>query len=245
MTFSGLFAVISFMAAFAQAETTASLDSVKENIQKQFPVASITTIETTPLPGIYMAAFSSGEVLYSNAEATYLMRGELYQVSGPGQIVNLTEKQAASKRKGLIAKSNIDDMISYKPKKASLGEIFVFTDVDCGYCRKLHQEVPRLNDLGITVHYLAWPRAGEESATGKTMRAVWCSKDQEKAMDKAKFREGKLETAKASCKDPIGGQLILGRQLGVRGTPAIYLKSGEQIGGYRPADEIAKELGIM
>lgn len=222
-----------------------ALAKVRLSLQQKFPVAKIDAVETTKLPGIYMIGFATGEVLYANEDVSYMLRGELFKVDGPGKITNQTELYLSTKREKLLASVSDGDLITYKPKGESKGDVYVFTDVDCGYCRKFHQEVPRLNELGITVKYLAWPRAGEQSATGKVMTAVWCSADQNDAMTKAKFKEGVLDPAASNCKTPIANQLQLGRQLGVRGTPAIFLKDGKQVGGYRPADDLAKEMGIL
>ena len=229
----------------AKASDNAAHETVRVNLQKNFPIAKIDKVMDSGIPGIYMVAFSTGEVLYVNEDVSYMLRGELYKVDGPGRIANQTEAYLASQRETLLAEASMKDMITYGSKGESKGEVFVFTDVDCGYCRKFHQEIPRLNELGITVNYLAWPRAGEESQTGEIMSAVWCADDQLAAMTKAKFRDGVLDPADSTCKTPIAEQLNLGRKLGVRGTPAVFLKDGKQVGGYLPADDLAKQMGVM
>lgn len=222
-----------------------TLAKVRLSLQTKFPVAKIDVVEPTNMPGIYMIGFATGEVLYANEDVSYMLRGELFKVEGPGKITNQTEIYLSKKRESLLSSVADEDMIVYKPKGESKGDVFVFTDVDCGYCRKFHQEVPRLTELGITVKYLAWPRAGEQSETGQVMTAVWCSADQNTAMTKAKFKDGVLDPIASNCTTPIANQLQLGRQLGVRGTPAIFLKDGKQVGGYRPADDLARELGVL
>ena len=110
--------------------------------------------------------------------------------------------------------------------------------------------MPRLNELGITVRYLAYPRAGvytdqkRSKFTGsyKKLKSVWCDKDRAAAMNKAKATGFIKENLK--CEAPIEAHLALGEQFGVRGTPAIVLSSGELVPGYMPADELAKKLGI-
>jgi thiol:disulfide interchange protein DsbC len=84
-----------------------------------------------------------------------------------------------------------------------------------------------------------YPRAGIGSPSFKKAENDWCSKDQNKALTDAKNR---VEVAKADCKNPIKDQFILGQKIGVTGTPAIVLTSGELIPGYRPAKELVKMI---
>ncbi|NNC55525.1 MAG: DsbC family protein, partial [Pseudomonadales bacterium] len=120
--------------------------------------------------------------------------------------------------------------------------IYVFTDVDCYYCQKLHREVGQLNDLGVEVRYLAYPRAGVNSPVHKKLASAWCAKDPRDALTKLKAGEDIPENECA--KNPIASQFHLGNRLGVSGTPAIFSESGKQLGGYVPADGIAERLGL-
>jgi thiol:disulfide interchange protein DsbC len=117
--------------------------------------------------------------------------------------------------------------------------ITVFTDVGCGYCRKLHSEVKQLTDLGIKVRYLAYPRAGPNTDDWRKMEAVWCSKDRNSAITEAKAGR---DVKSANCSAPIAKQFKLGEQMGVRGTPAIFTASGDYIGGYLTPGQMLKEL---
>ena len=119
--------------------------------------------------------------------------------------------------------------------------ISVFTDVDCGYCRMLHREVPKLNDMGVTVRYLAYPRAGVGSESYEKLVNIWCSADPQEWMTKAK--QG-MEVPENKCANPVAEHFQLGNSVGVRGTPSIVLDNGKFIPGYLTADKLAKELGI-
>jgi len=117
--------------------------------------------------------------------------------------------------------------------------VTVFTDVSCGYCRKLHSQIADYNKLGITVRYLAFPRAGVPSANADEMQAIWCAKDPLKAMTEAKA--GKKVSA-ASCDAKIAEQYQLGNSFGVNGTPAIVLEDGNMIPGYQPPEDLLRTL---
>jgi thiol:disulfide interchange protein DsbC len=124
------------------------------------------------------------------------------------------------------------------PAKERKTHITVFTDPDCGYCQKLHTEVPELNRLGIEVRYMAFPRQGQGSHGYNSLVSVWCAKDRLDAMNKAKSRQ---ELPKASCANPVMQQYELGGSIGISGTPAIVLANGHLIPGYQPAPQLAKQ----
>ena len=129
-------------------------------------------------------------------------------------------------------------MIVFEPEKIE-HTITVFTDIDCGYCRKLHQQMDGYNDLGIRIRYMAFPRAGIDSASFDKAADVWCAKDRHQAMDDAK--DGIKVSAK-SCDNPVKAQYELGRKIGVKGTPALFLESGQMLPGYVPPKRLKQLL---
>jgi len=203
--------------------------------------AEVTTVSTTPMPGIYAVELDSAETAFVNAEGTWLISGDLYQVLPGKGLVNRTEQDRSSQRRAALAKLDRAQLISFPAAGKERSAIYVFTDVDCGYCRKMHQEVPKLNQAGITVHYLAFPRAGSDSETGRKMNAVWCALDRGKAMTASK-RGDALPAPSPMCKSPVADQYRLGVAMGVRGTPAVFDPAGEQLGGYVPAAQLVKQL---
>ena len=117
----------------------------------------------------------------------------------------------------------------------------VFTDYSCGYCQKLHREVEELNDAGITVRYLAWPRQGLNTPNYDNMVAIWCSDDPQQALNRAKSISNPT-FPKADCDNTVAEQFVAGRQLGIRGTPAIIFDDGTMLPGYKPAAELIAQF---
>ena len=152
-----------------------------------------------------------------------------------GDVVNLTEQLQQKVAAELVNKLDPADMVIF-PATETKAKITVFTDVDCGYCQKLHNEVPALNRAGVEVRYLAWPREGMSGKTYNTMVNIWCADDRQEAMTRAKRRQS---VKPATCRTPIERQYALGHQLGIRGTPAIVLENGEVVPGYMPATQLA------
>lgn len=241
-------AVILGMTGAAVAEPSAE-EIIAKRLQAAQP--SLVVMSATAIEGqaLYEVELTSGQVLYSTADGQFFVYGSLFKATENG-LEDLTAKRTDAKRLALLGALKDEDLVVYPSKGDEKAVVSVFTDVDCGYCRKLHREVPRLNELGVTVRYLAYPRAGvytDQSRTKftgsyKKLQSVWCDKDREAAMNKAKatgFIKDNL-----GCTTPIEAHMELGAQFGVRGTPAIVLQSGEMLPGYMPAEDLAEKLGI-
>lgn len=224
----GLF--ISF-SALAEDELDAELTKA---LSRLLPDVEIDNVSPTPINGLYQVVIGS-DVIYMTRDGNYVIKGEILDLE---ERRNLTEDVRAGSRVRILDSIKKDDYIEFSSKNMQ-DAIYVFTDVDCGYCRKLHLDVPELNSLGVSVRYLAYPRAGVDSAAGHEMSNVWCAKDRQKALTTAKNRE---PVEAKSCDDPVAEQYALGQKLGVRGTPAIYLQNGRMLPGYMPPDEIIKQL---
>lgn len=193
------------------------------------------SVNASPIPNVYEAVIGS-EVVYISADGKYVLIGDLREASTG---VNLTENKRGQLRQTALANVKEEDMIIFPAKNNPLYTISVFTDVDCPYCAKLHKEVPKLNEMGVSVRYLAFPRAGIGSESYHKMVSVWCAQDRQKAMTDVKAG---LDAKPTQCDNPVEAQFELGRLVGVAGTPAIVLQSGEILPGYMPAEKLVAYL---
>lgn len=194
-------------------------------------------IKDSPVAGVYEVAVGS-DVAYVTSDGRYLMQGELYDLASHQ---NLTEKTRSTARVDLLGSVDRDHMIVFSPKDGVVKHtVTIFTDVDCGYCRQFHREIDKVNALGIEVHYLSYPRTGPDTDSWFKAEKVWCAKDRNAALTRAKLG-GSLPDE--ICDDnPVADDYDLGHQVGVRGTPAIFSESGEYLGGYLPPATLAKRL---
>jgi len=151
---------------------------------------------------------------------------------------NVSRVARNQSRKMAIDAVDEDSMIIFGDKSLK-HTVTVFTDIDCGYCRKLHSEVKKYNDLGIRIRYMFYPRAGIGSSSFKKAEAVWCSKDKAKAMTEAK---NNIAVKSEKCKNPVAQQYTLGQMMGINGTPALVLEDGTVIPGYIPAARLSEGL---
>lgn len=209
---------------------------IKDKVHAVFPELVVDTIKKSPVSGLYQLT-SGPVVLYASNDGRYLVAGDVLDLASVNDDRNLTEPARREARVSVLKRLHPKEMVIYRPK-AIKGVVTVFTDADCGYCRKLHAEIPRLMDLGIELRYLAYPRQGEGSSTYTKMESIWCSKDPKAMM--TKVMEGK-DIQPLTCRNTIGEQLILGQKLGISGTPTLVFADGTLWGGYLTAEKLAKE----
>ncbi len=197
-------------------------------------------VVSTPIDGVYQVRVVNGPLLYVSASGEYFIAGELFHAM-PGQFVNLSELTFARERQRLLASLPREDMIIFSPEEPRAA-ITVFTDVDCGYCRRMHREVDEYLELGIEVRYLAFPRHGMNTPTAEKMISAWCAKDRQEAL--TRLKDGKSIRNNQCENHPVARQYQAGRELGVGGTPAILLEDGTLVPGYRPAADMVRSLGL-
>ncbi len=227
-------ALLALMAIPALAADNKALQQLKGDLVKVFGGAPEAVTET-PVKGIYEVTYGS-KLFYVTGDGHHMFTGELFDLNSR---TNLTEKKLAGTRLKALRSVDESSMIVYKAKGEEKHVITVFTDIDCGYCRKLHSGMAQMNELGITVRYLAFPRAGVDSPSYNKAVSVWCAKDRNKAMDTAK--SGASPEA-ASCDSPVKQHMEMGKKLGVTGTPALLLEDGTLMPGYLPPQKLSMVL---
>ena len=214
-------------------------EKLVSELRRSMPTLPIEEVTTTPLADIYAVDLPGGQTLYGTADGKYLFSGDMYLLGD--NIVNLAEGRRALKRQQLMKDVALDEMLVFSPAGETRDYISVFTDVDCGYCRKLHQEMADINALGIEVRYLGYPRAGLGTPTYAKIVSAWCAKNPNEALTALKSG---LDIPMAECDNPVAEHYALGQKVGVTGTPAIITSDGRLLPGYMPAENLAEALGL-
>ena len=209
-------------------------DELRKKIEKSLQDVKVSSLKAIDDTGLYEAVIN-GQILYFSKDGRYVIQGDMVSLDSR---TNLTEQRRVSLRKEALDKLDEKDMIIFGPEKAKY-TITVFTDIDCGYCRKMHSEMEKYNDLGIRVRYMSFPRGGIGSKSYDDAVNVWCAADRQKAMTKAKQGQ---EIATKTCVNPVKTEFELGQQLGVQGTPSIFLESGQILPGYLPPEKLIQVL---
>ncbi len=215
-------------------QVQAADDGIAEKLQALMPGMDVNDVKEIGQTGMYEAVVN-GDIIYFSKDLHYAFKGDVVDIASRE---NITEVKRLDLRKTALDAVNEADLIVYKPENAQ-HTITVFTDIDCGYCRKLHQQIDEYNEQGISVRYMAFPRAGIDSDSYDKAEQVWCSKDRKQAMTEAK--QGK-DLKVATCDTPVKAQYELGQSIGVEGTPAIFLENGQLIPGYVPPARLKQIL---
>jgi thiol:disulfide interchange protein DsbC len=193
------------------------------------------SVTPTAIPGLFEVILG-GQVFYLSEDGRFVLQGDLLDLDSRA---NLTDRRRGELRGKAIGTINEKDMVVFAPDAATQHTVTVFTDIDCGYCRKMHSQMAAYNKEGIKIRYLMFPREGVNSDSFNKAVAVWCADDRQDAMTKAKRGE---EIARKTCDNPVEAQFELGQKLGVRGTPSMILEDGEMIPGYVPPTQLAQLL---
>ncbi len=225
--FLGLGLVLS---ASAQADAKA----VEEALKQALPNIKPDSVQPSPLAGLYEVMVGP-KMFYVSEDGRYLIQGSLIDIKARK---DLTEAKVAEARLGSLDKVGLANMIVFKPKIAQ-HVVYVFTDIDCGYCRKLHSEIDQYSKEGIEIRYLFFPRSGPNTDSYYKAISVWCAKDRNAALTKAKKGEN-LE--RKECENPVDKHMQLASDFGANGTPMIITEKGDVLPGYVPAPQLSKIL---
>jgi len=211
------------------------LEEVRAKISGLFPMIGPENVKASPISGWYTV--QKGSILaYVSADGRYLLQGDLIDLDLQ---VNLSEQSRSDARRELVASLKDEDSIMFSPVDPKYS-VTIFTDVDCTYCRKLHNQINEYMAQGIAVRYVLYPRNGPASRAWSTSEDVWCSQDRNGALTAAK-NDRNFETSKCDA-SMISKHYALGQSIGLSGTPAIVLEDGTLIGGYVPPASLSARI---
>lgn len=219
----------------ATAAVDAKLEAARAKISAQFAEIKPEHVFPSPIDGWYTVR-RGAIVAYVSADGRYLLQGDLIDLE---QQVNLSEAERDQARLEMMAAVDDDNAIVFSPNNVK-HRVSIFTDIDCGYCRRLHGQIDEYLAEGIEVRYLLYPRNGPRSPSWAKAEQVWCAKDHNSALTAAKLDQ-KFETQ--SCDEPtVSEHYALGQDIGLRGTPAIVLEDGRLISGYLPPEGLLARI---
>jgi thiol:disulfide interchange protein DsbC len=207
----------------------------RADIVKKIDGLKLEDVRMTPVNGIYEITRGS-EISYTTSDGRYVILGDMVDIDNDQ---NLSENRRRTIRQRLIDTVPEAEMLVFGPKNPKY-TITVFTDIDCGYCRRLHSQIAEYNRLGIRVRYLFYPRSGPDTDSWHKAEAVWCASNRNDSLTRAKNGED-IKSPKCPT-DIVKRDYELGHKLGIEGTPAIFLASGEMLPGYAPPTQLLQYL---
>lgn len=220
---------------FVAADSAAQIDQLRAKLIEALPDYAPDSIKTSPIDGFYEVAYGT-QIVYVSSDAKYVFQGTLIDLEDGKK--NLTQAAADEVRKQFVKEVDALESIGFGAEKPR-HTVTIFTDIDCPYCQKLHEEMDQYASYGIRVNYLLFPRNGLTSKGYLKAVSVWCSDDRAEALTKAKAGE---QIEDKACENPIGEHFNIGKKVGVTGTPAVLTQDGRLMPGYVPAKDLAQRL---
>lgn len=226
--------VIAALAGLMSHAVADELDQARKAIMERFDDVKAENVAASPIKGLYRVTIGP-QVFYMSPDARYVVDGSVIDLDDRRNLTQEYRQQAVSDAVNAMGE---ESMIVFGPKTAK-HTVTVFTDIDCGYCRKLHEVVGGYNKAGIRIRYMAFPRAGIGSASYQKAVSAWCADDRKAALTRAKQGEAIPDK---TCDNPVDEQYQLGQTIGVSGTPALVLESGQIVPGFVPPERLAAML---
>lgn len=227
--------ILAVISLAVHADSSKQEEAIKAKLVESFPTHTPDSVYKSEVDGLYEAVFGT-QVIYVTEDARYVIQGVVMDLEdGKRDITAVSSSNARKKYMTEVEQQETIAFGSEKPKHT----VTIFTDIDCGYCRKLHNEMDQYASYGIKVNYLLFPRNGITTPSYTKAVSVWCNKDREKALTRAKNGE---ELPAENCDNPVADHFELGKKIGVSGTPAVLTADGELMPGYMPAEVLAQRL---
>ncbi|MCK0538573.1 DsbC family protein [Alcanivorax quisquiliarum] len=227
-----------FLPAMVSAER--SMDKVAEALISTNPSLIIKSMVSSPVPGILEVVLEGNRVVYGSNDGKYIFTGELIEIQDSSTL-NLTQHRQEQVREDILSTIALSSAITFKAADQEQMELFIFTDVTCGYCRSFHTQIDEINKAGVTVHYLAFPRSGLDSRGARLLEQAWCAEDPRATLTELKA-EGRSSATMLACNPPIAEQYRLATSMGITGTPYILTRAGQNLGGHLSTSQIVSLL---
>jgi thiol:disulfide interchange protein DsbC len=209
---------------------------VRARVVAKLPGAKPDDVALSPISGVYEVTMG-GMIVYVSSDGRHLLSGNVYDLDTQ---VNLTAARRSAARAKALAAVKDDQMIVFGPAGSRM-TVTVFTDIDCGYCRRFHNQIAEINKAGVRVRYMMFPRTGPGTESWRKAESVWCAKDRRDALTRAK-KGDEMKTRSCADAESIKTQWAFGEDLGVEGTPAIFTQTGDYIGGFLTPDQLVEAI---
>ncbi|MBF1802564.1 DsbC family protein [Alloalcanivorax profundimaris] len=204
------------------------------------PNLSVKSVQDSPVEGVKEIKLSNGEFLYAEPGSDHIFSGRLLTFTQDSW-KDHTEERERQDRAQRLQGVDKGTTITFPATGQEEHEIYVFTDITCPYCKRFHAHMADINERGITVHYLALPRAGIDSSAANNMARIWCTEDPQTAITDV-FSGQPLTQEVLPCRSPVADQYTMAQTLGVSGTPSVFASDGRNLGGYMSPDELSAAI---
>jgi len=227
--------VLSFLCLVLCSQSTLASDAeikkaVAGVVNKDIKVLSI---RKTPFGGLYETVLSSGDIVYTDVNGSFLLAG--------GSLIDIkTGINVTAARDRELSRINVADLPLNQAVRQVRGNgkrtLITFEDPNCVYCKKLAKDLKEAKD--VTIYTFMIPILAADSLDKS--RNIWCASDRAKAWTDWMV-DGK-SAADAQCDNPIAKNAEMARQYRVSGTPTIVFADGYRAGGYLAPAELDRAM---
>ena len=226
-----MFSLLSCVSAIS----LANVETLKINLSRYYPNIQVSNIQATEMLGLYSASLDN-QIIYLDENAQYMLVGSMVRLKDQKNLTkDLMLQQNSVDWKQLPFKDAIKTV-----KGTGKRQLFIFSDPNCPYCKRLEVELDKLND--VTIYTLIYPLKSQSITVSKQ---VWCDPNQAYAWKN--LLQKNVQPKEKTCANPIERNLELGKKLGIEGTPTLIFGNGLKMVGGRSAEDIRmiwKELGL-
>lgn len=228
-------AVFSILAFLAANMAFAGAEEVKEVLRQKYPNTEITKVSESPISGLYEVVMGRN-IAYTNESGRYLIFGHIFDMEAQKDLTaeRLQEISAVD-----VRILNTNDAIKVVKGDGSR-KLYVFSDPDCPFCKRLEREtIAKLDN--VTIYTFLYPLEELHPEAKRKAQAIWCAKDKARAWADYMI-EGKLPSNGTECATPVDRNIELGKRLGINGTPTIILENGTMVPGAVPVSELERRM---
>lgn len=209
---------------------------IRTEIQKRLGTsANVRNVMPSPIPGLFEVQVNN-EIFYTDSNAKYLIQGEMVELASGN---NLTTKRQEDINR--IKWSELPQAQAFKVVRGNGSrQIAVFSDPNCGYCKRLEKTLQQLDN--VTIYNYLIPILSADSALKS--KQIWCAADQQKVWNDWMLNN-LGPSGKSDCANPIDKNLTLAKNYGINGTPTIFFTDGSRFPGAVQLADIEKKLASL
>lgn len=209
---------------------------IRTEIQKRLGTsANVRNVTPSPIPGLFEVQVNN-EIFYTDSNAKYLIQGEMVELASGN---NLTTKRQEDINR--IKWSELPQAQAFKVVRGNGSrQIAVFSDPNCGYCKRLEKTLQQLDN--VTIYNYLIPILSADSALKS--KQIWCAADQQKVWNDWMLNN-LGPSGKSDCANPIDKNLTLAKNYGINGTPTIFFTDGSRFPGAVQLADIEKKLASL
>ena len=212
----------------------ANQSALEKNLKKEFPEINTKILGTTPVKEVYEVLIGEN-VVYTDQNARYFFVGQLIDFKNKENLTAKREKQ--------LTQVDVSTLPTEQAIKSVKGDgtrkLYVFSDPDCPYCKKLEQNLTNIDN--VTIYTFLFPLKNLHPNAENVAKQIWCSSNPYEAWEEYMILNNP-PSALATCDNPVQKNINLGRNIGVTGTPTLFFQDGTRVSGAMSHENISKML---